>query len=174
MDMIREQGYSQVTISQICKKAKVAKGTVYLYFSSKKDILFEILASINREMFAEQPWERESDAVLKLQEFLRCYVRVVTAQGYEFSLEILKIILEQHPDPHLVEADRHWNTFHAIIKEGQEANLFREMDTGLVTDIMQDFLFGSIQRWCTRSGAYSIEEYVINRFQIIQESLMAY
>ncbi len=171
MDMIRKQGYSQVTISQICKEARVAKGTFYLYFSSKKDILFEILASINRDMFAERSWENQTDPVLKIQDFLSCYVKIVTRQGYEFSREILKIILEQNPDPAVVESNQHWQTIYEIVREGQEREIFREMEPGLLADILQDFLFGSIQRWCTKSGEYSIEEYVAGRFQILLDLL---
>lgn len=38
-DLFVENGVSNTTISQICEKAGIAKGTFYLYFSSKEDIL---------------------------------------------------------------------------------------------------------------------------------------
>lgn len=38
-DLFVENGVSNTTISQICAKAGIAKGTFYLYFSSKEDIL---------------------------------------------------------------------------------------------------------------------------------------
>jgi len=35
-----EKGYEEATMTEIAKRANLAKGTLYLYFSSKKDLYF--------------------------------------------------------------------------------------------------------------------------------------
>jgi len=37
------KGYSNLTVSEIAQKAGVAKGSIYKYFDSKEDIVFEII-----------------------------------------------------------------------------------------------------------------------------------
>ncbi len=37
-----QKGYQNTTMTEIAKKSKLAKGTLYLYFSSKKRSLFYI------------------------------------------------------------------------------------------------------------------------------------
>lgn len=44
-------GYSETTITQIAKKAGVAKGTFYLYFKSKEDIREALIIIKSREIF---------------------------------------------------------------------------------------------------------------------------
>ncbi|GAB6189284.1 hypothetical protein JCM30566_10230 [Marinitoga arctica] len=38
-----EKGYENTSMNEIAKKSKVAKGTLYLYFSSKKDLFFSLV-----------------------------------------------------------------------------------------------------------------------------------
>ena len=43
MELFREKGYDQVSVAEIVKKAGTAKGTFYIYFASKPEVLFEML-----------------------------------------------------------------------------------------------------------------------------------
>lgn len=40
------RGYPAVNIADICKEAKVARGTIYQYFRNKRDVLMELLDEI--------------------------------------------------------------------------------------------------------------------------------
>jgi len=40
--VIAENGYHQAQVSKIAKEAKVADGTIYLYFKNKEDILISV------------------------------------------------------------------------------------------------------------------------------------
>lgn len=48
-ELFVEQGYEQTSMSDIAKRANVAQGTFYIYFSSKQDVL----AAIMRELLEE-------------------------------------------------------------------------------------------------------------------------
>ena len=43
MDLFREKGYDQVSVEEIVRTAGTAKGTFYIYFHSKADIILEML-----------------------------------------------------------------------------------------------------------------------------------
>jgi AcrR family transcriptional regulator len=73
-DMFIEKGFQSTHIGQVCEKLNIARGTVYQYFSNKKEILYAILYSVIeriedifdfddlQEFFKTNP---DSDAVLK-------------------------------------------------------------------------------------------------------------
>ncbi len=48
-----ERGYDHVSLNQIAAKAKITKGGIYHYFSSKKDLFFEVA---NQFSIASETW----------------------------------------------------------------------------------------------------------------------
>ncbi len=51
--LFNKYGYENTTISQITKDVKIAKGTIYLYFKSKLDILLEIVSFALNKMVTD-------------------------------------------------------------------------------------------------------------------------
>ena len=45
-EMFIEKGFQSTHIGQVCEKLNIARGTVYQYFSNKKEILFALLDSV--------------------------------------------------------------------------------------------------------------------------------
>jgi len=45
-EMFIEKGFQSTHIGQVCEKLNIARGTVYQYFSNKKEILYAILTSV--------------------------------------------------------------------------------------------------------------------------------
>jgi AcrR family transcriptional regulator len=43
LDLVLEKGFANITVSQVASYAKVAKGSIYNYFDSKEDIIYEII-----------------------------------------------------------------------------------------------------------------------------------
>ncbi|WP_110954395.1 TetR/AcrR family transcriptional regulator [Anaerosinus massiliensis] len=41
VQLIKSKGYYNITVSEICKTAKIAKGSFYLYYNAKEDIVRE-------------------------------------------------------------------------------------------------------------------------------------
>lgn len=50
-ELFIRQGYKKTSVEEIAKRAEVAKGTVYLYFPTKGQILFQAVALEKRAMF---------------------------------------------------------------------------------------------------------------------------
>ena len=49
IDLFIDKGFSKLTISEVAKIAGIGKGTVYEYFDSKEDIIYEIMRSTQDE-----------------------------------------------------------------------------------------------------------------------------
>jgi AcrR family transcriptional regulator len=52
-ELIRHHGYSKVTIADIAREAGVGKGTAYLYFRSKRDIMLALVDKTNRRLTSD-------------------------------------------------------------------------------------------------------------------------
>jgi len=49
-ELIRHHGYSKATMSEIAREAGVGKGTAYLYFRSKREIMLALVDKTNRRI----------------------------------------------------------------------------------------------------------------------------
>jgi AcrR family transcriptional regulator len=49
-EILQEGGYHKMRIADIIKKAKVARGTFYIYFEDKSDIALQVLSDFRRQM----------------------------------------------------------------------------------------------------------------------------
>ncbi len=63
--LILSEGFCNITVSQIAKKANIAKGSIYKYFESKEDILFSLIKTIQDEYDSEVKAEIEKSESIK-------------------------------------------------------------------------------------------------------------
>jgi AcrR family transcriptional regulator len=72
-ELFTEQGYRKTSVDEIARHAHVAKGTVYLYFKSKPEILLGVISVAKLEMLEQfLPLFDESRPVLvRFEEYIR-------------------------------------------------------------------------------------------------------
>jgi AcrR family transcriptional regulator len=68
------QGYAQTAVDDVAEEARIAKGTLYLYFKSKEELYLSALVSDLRAMAAEG--RREMEAAENFRDKLRAFLRV--------------------------------------------------------------------------------------------------
>lgn len=74
IQLFAEKGYQATSVSDIARKAGMAKGIIYHYFSTKEDLLWKILESSENQMFAYyNELVGELPAKQKLVNFLMAY-----------------------------------------------------------------------------------------------------
>jgi TetR/AcrR family fatty acid metabolism transcriptional regulator len=67
LDVVAEYGVPEATIARIAKAADVSEGTLYVYFSSRKEMLLAALQSILGEMYELIDGSAGSDALARLR-----------------------------------------------------------------------------------------------------------
>lgn len=88
--LIKEKGYGAVTVSEICRRAGIAKGTFYVHYASKEDIVRESYYSDMGD-FIEQRYaaflERNPDAGSgeRILRFLTLELEFAEYAGYELT-----------------------------------------------------------------------------------------
>jgi len=78
-ELINEQGYDAITTNTIARRAGVSIGTLYAYFNNKKDILMEVVAAFNEDIYTHfQSGIRENTtSILSLEETIDAVLRAL-------------------------------------------------------------------------------------------------
>lgn len=140
-----EKGYHNTTTAEIAQAAGVAAGTIYIYFSSKEDLLVAVF-----EEFLERHMMRLSDGVdkeagpeAKLRRLI--VLGLALMEENPDSARIFLSQLRQSTTMIKMVAKRSSRAYRSIIEsvldEGVRAGIFRPMDTRAVATMV----FGAFQ-----------------------------
>jgi len=157
--LIRHYGYSKTTIDDIARKAKVGKGTVYIYFRSKTDIMLALTDLTNERITREL--ERIASEDRPPEERLRACViyRIMTlfdlVNRYPHSEDVIASIL-----PEIVErldryVRRHGELLGQILREGCAAGVLAAEDpeaTGQLLAKLFEFMTPPYYRFESRES----------------------
>jgi len=157
--LIRHYGYNKTTIDDIAKQAKVGKGTVYIYFRSKTEIMLALTDITNQRITGEL--ERIASENTPPEKRLRACVlyRIMTlfdmVNRYPHSEDVIASIL-----PEIVErldryVRRHGELLGQIVREGCSAGMFFSEDpegTGMLLANLFEFLTPPYYRFKSRKS----------------------
>ena len=139
------KGFFNSKVSEIAREAKVADGTIYLYFQNKDDILislFEILMDSIlldiSEKLAEEPDPRE-----KIKLFARHHLQILrtnqeAAEVIQVELRQSTKFMKEYKNEKFLQ---YLNIISDIVKEGQRKGIFRE---DIVPGIAKRAFFGAL------------------------------
>lgn len=125
MKLWASQGFAATKIDEIAKGAGVAKGTVYLYFTSKEAI-FEEAVKLRLVSTMEQIDRMTKDDAVTTQELLQNFYRAVYTELFiKGSATLMKVLIaEGHRFPELARAyktialSKGMNTIATILERG--------------------------------------------------------
>ncbi|THB75394.1 MAG: TetR/AcrR family transcriptional regulator [Desulfobulbaceae bacterium] len=172
-----KKGFFNARISDIAKEAKVADGTIYLYFNNKFDILVSVFEEEIGKIIAqiELSLSSETDPQKKLEIFARHHL---TAMKRNKNLaEVIQIELRQSNkvvrDYRNTAFQRYINLISEIINEGQSTGVFRK---DIMPGIAKRALFGALDEvtrvWTSASDtSYTLEETIDQLYQIFISGL---
>ena len=134
-EIFSEEGYHEATIDEITRRAGIAKGTFYLYFTEKKEIYYELVraffqhitdigSSVAHEVgTAAEFYARSEDAARRLLEVFsehRSLARLAYRESASLDPTLEKMLADFYRRIALVEADN--------IRLGIRLGVFRAVD----------------------------------------------
>ena len=142
--LFSDKSFHDVTMDEIAEQVGVAKGTLYLYFSSKENLYLEILEHTfdSIESLLETEVAKSDSAPEKLKKVLSIIINF-----YRKNIDVLKIL--SRDETHLIrehhELTERWrqrriNLYEKIIKKGITEGSFKTTNTELAAFI----LYGSV------------------------------
>lgn len=140
-----EKGFFNARISDIAKEAKVADGTIYLYFNNKHDILLTLFDEEIGKIIIQikTSIEQEDDPRRMLQIFARNHLQLVIDK--KELAEVLQMELRQSSQPmkkyRNTKFAQYVNIISEIIHLGKQKGIFR---SDLMVGIAKRAFFGAL------------------------------
>jgi len=152
---MKTQGFHNVTIGEISKKAGVSVGAFYHYFKSKNDILAEIYHRANE--FFEAQADRllaEPDISAAIISYFNLYAKQNVSTGIDFTKQLYST-----GNKLFLNTDRPMlKILYEIIRRGQESGkLFSDQSADLIADDLIVAARGMVFDWCLHDGEYDLE-----------------
>jgi len=156
-----KQGFYQSTISQIAKEARVADGTIYLYFKNKDDILVQFFNYKTKQVFErfKKEVEKGKNSKDKLLNLIRYHLKV-----FQRNKDMAVLYQsETHQSNRLAEdqikemSKMYLDIISEIVEQGQqEGSIRKDLYMGLV----KRFIIGSVDEvintWLHSDGKYDL------------------
>ncbi|MCP3898839.1 MAG: TetR/AcrR family transcriptional regulator [Desulfobacteraceae bacterium] len=159
-----KKGFFNARISDIAKEAKVADGTIYLYFNNKVDILLSVFEEEigNLIIQIQNLLEKETDPRRMLEIFTTKHLMVMKKNKYlaeviQIELRQTDKIIKNYRNTKFIE---YINIIAKIVTLGQNQKIYRE---DIQPEIMKRVFFGSLDEisrvWnISLETNYTIEE----------------
>ena len=140
-----KKGFFNARISDVAKEAKVADGTIYLYFNNKYDILLSVfeqkIGKLIEQITAQL--EKENDPRRMLELFIINHLREMKKN--KNLAEVIQIELRQTnkviKDYRNNKFSEYLNIISSIIRQGQDKKVFRQ---DILPGIAKRAIFGAL------------------------------
>lgn len=169
IQLFREKGYDQVSVEEIVREAGTAKGTFYIYFESKADVLLYMLQEYDDyydKVESELPldWSVEQ----RLREVIKCSAAFTEDV---MGLDVIRALyLNQLSGSVKGELDTRralYRVLYRLVEEGQQyGNFLCEESSVDLTNRLVNCVRGMFFEWCLRGGDFSLEEECIKLIEL--------
>jgi len=174
-----QKGFYNSKVADVAKEAKVADGTIYLYFKNKDDLLISIFEN-SMDIFTgeiQKIVEEVSDPIEKLHRFIRLHLELVKQN--QDTAQVLQIELRQSSKFMKEYAATKFRDYLArislILEEGQAKSVFKKSINPL---IVKRAIFGAVDEmaldWVLmKKKKYTMEEVADQLCSMLVEGLKA-
>jgi len=164
VQLIKENGYNNVTISDICISAGVAKGSFYVHYNSKEDIVrasyyTDMSEYIHRNYVAfldANPHVSYNDRIIY---FMNLELEFAEYAGYEITCLAYTLNLGTcipGPSEHLAKREFSKNLYEAIQKNSDKN--ISTLSSDEVFYYFESVIRGLMATWCFSNNSFSIIE----------------
>lgn len=171
LELLREKGFEAINVEEITKKADVAKGTFYIYFKRKEDIVLEICRTPFKEIAEALQLMDDKNLVEKLAYYFHRFMECVEIYGINTCREWIKDVID--PNNVLDSQDgQKWQYDFQMLNEILESavqnnELKTETPVKLLTHLIICQLYGMMICWCMSDGKFEPLDWA-DKFSSIQ------
>jgi len=158
--LIKEKGFDQVSIEEICEKAHVSKGLFYNYFDSKDAIIRHEFLEIDNEYRRMAGTLKGKKGIARLKAVIRRQDRFIrNSMGWDLVKNVYRSLITNTGDP-ILKKDRYFYTLLVeIARECQEAGEIRkDLKAEEVANQIAILMRGIIYNLCLYEESFSYEE----------------
>ncbi|MBA4601687.1 TetR/AcrR family transcriptional regulator [Thermoactinomyces mirandus] len=161
--VIAENGYHNAQVSKIAREAKVADGTIYLYFKNKDDVLISLF---NEKMGSfitsvEKAISKEASPVEQLRKLIRLHFKHLEKDR---KLALVTQIELRQANPEVRKGigkvlKRYFIVIDSILEKGKSSGVFYEdLDIRIARKMVFGTLDETVTSWIMNDFKYSLSD----------------
>lgn len=162
MELIKERGYKNVTVNEICKQAGITKTTFYYHFASKEALLEDFTVHIGHIA------EKNLTSILVQETFSQQICEIFTLYctndinvGHEIVKQIFISKLTSGQEKDFPNSAYLYPTVVNLVAKAQSAGeITNTAKPELITHLLYQALRGQILTWATENGSFDLVEIV--------------
>lgn len=163
MKLFRERGFDRVSVDEIVREAGMAKGTFYIYFNTKSDIILEMLRQYDTyydQIMAGLPDDLSIDQ--QMEEIVKGACRFTEEV---IGLDLIRVLYvkqltkgQEHPG--LLNEDRAlFRILSELLTAGQRAGIYDPaLDVPDTTRLILHGIRASFFEWCSSRGQFDLTQ----------------
>jgi AcrR family transcriptional regulator len=130
--LLARSGYQKLTIDDLAREVGIGKGTVYLHFRSKEEIVLSridrVVRRLTEQLLAIAKSSATPDDKLRRMLLTRVMFRFDSVQHYTESIsEVLRALRSGLLERHQKHFEQEARVFAKVLKEGQDAGVFHNV-----------------------------------------------
>lgn len=170
-DLLKANGFNALCVEDITKAAGVAKGTFYVYFKHKEDIVAEICRGYFKEIEDEISGMSDSGLVEKLSLYFDNFMKAVELYGINICREWIRASIDPSTAPDNKDISKwqyDFNMLKNILNKAiKNKELNEDTPVELVTYLIISELYGMMTCWCMSDGVFEPKDWT-QRFSDFQ------
>ena len=169
--LLKKNGFNALCVEDITKTAGVAKGTFYVYFKHKEDIIAEICRGYFQNINTTLNKMKNTDLIEKLSVYFDSFMEAVELYGINICREWIRGAID--PNTALDNTDMtKWQYDVDMLKNilsnaVKNKELKQETPIELITHLFISELYGMMTCWCMSDGAFEPKDWT-ERFSEFQ------
>lgn len=173
--MIEVHGFDNITVDDICRESKAAKGLFYHYFKSKDDIIIELYRAYD-EMYVKKlsKFPSEMTSIQKLIFTYQKMAKTYQKTGPEYVRQIYKSQIYTGTKYFASESRPYYKLLYEIIAQGQKnKELRKDLSTRELTRMFMIFSRGIVYDWAIHQGDYDLQKAFKTYFSVLLTGIAA-
>lgn len=158
LKLLKEKGLNAINVEEITKEAGVAKGTFYIYFKRKEDIILEYSRAPFSEIANELKNKQDTNLIDKLTHYFYRFMECVEFHGINICREWIKDVIDPNNIRNSQDGGK-WEYDFEMLKEilataVQNNELKKDTPIELLTHLIISQLYGMMTCWCMSDGKF--------------------
>lgn len=170
-NLLKTNGFNALCVEDITKSAGVAKGTFYVYFKHKEDIVSEICRGYFKQIEYKLSEMTDADLIEKLSVYFDNFMKAVELYGINICREWIRSAIDPKTAPDYTDMSK-WqydiNMLTNILNNAIEnKELKKDTPVELLTHLIISQLYGMMTCWCMSDGVFEPTDWT-EKFSKIQ------
>ncbi len=168
--LIEENGLSDLNIENITNAAGCAKGTFYVYFSHKEDIVFEICRELFERIEKRMQKMTDKNIIERMHYYFESFMAEVERYGINICREWIRGVIDPNKAPENMDNTK-WqfdiDMLYGILNRAvKEKELKADTPIDVLANVIIAELYGMMTCWCMSDGVFEPKEWTSKFFEM--------